>query len=470
LNLNFTLALDELRQATNFVRHGLGGVAEEHLGARLFLFDLRGQGTSKQPSPLLTIFASNGELLARASVPVQRGPTCTEDGSFAVLAKTFLELISSGIGSEWVTFSVDDQNVKIRARGFRGGLRVNFATYAVDFDARAIALRDAAAPPPAGVSTAGTSWRKGVLVAALTHAKTWGAVCDASRLDVNHTEYRNGRFISSDGKRILIYSPIGATKQDVGLKVPNTLLHRVIGALQDIPGDEVTVAEPSAIGRYYYISAGDRFMLRFRDIGKSFPDVEENYLSYPKSDADDVVRVERKYFENMVKAVSLGVDPDKEKSGSVFLYVAGTGAKASLTVVSENELDRVSFERVICGRKALDAISLKVKFKHLLDTLAVCKDQTIDIFIVRKKGVLLVRDSLPEREVLAVISFLCGATLQEKATEDQRAQYDEALKAEWATLLTAVEAELVEDEKESAARILAEQRNLAETTPVEVNQ
>lgn len=424
MNLHFTLPLDDLRKATDFVRHGLGGAAQERLDAHLFLFDLRG--------PLVTIFACSGELLARASIPVHRESKCTEDGSFAVLAKPFQELISS-VSRERIIFTVDDQNAKIRA----GDLRVNFATQA------AVALRDAASPVPEEVVLQAKALPREMLVAALRCAKTWGAGCDALRPDLNHTEYRNGRFLASDGKRMMVYSPTRA-QAGISLRVPNTVLNATIDALGGIKGEEVVaVAEPTAVYDYYYLYVGDRYLFGIQKLDKSFPDVEDKFFSWLQSDseADDVVRVDRRYFANMVRGVSLGVDPDKAKNGSVRIHAAGTGAKASLTVVSENALGRVSFQRGNCGRKALDAISVSVSFAHLLDTLAAFRDQVVDIFIV-KRGILLVRDILPEREVLTVIPLREG---------------EEASEARWSAPLTAVEAELTADQKELEAAILAEQ-------------
>lgn len=390
MSLSFVVEMDVLKQHINFVRSGLGSTKTD-LSALLFRFEVKGNR--------VTIFAADKEMFCRTEMTVRREEAGESDGVFAVLGSKMEDLVSQ-VAAEKVEFLADQENLEVQA----GFLTVNFET----FDSTPLRTVEV------GVEEHLTIPNQSVLRELLTEALACAKACsttDSLRPDVNHSELRNGRLLASDGRKIMIFTPEGFEK-GVLLKVPNSSLSSVVTSLKNIDTESVTIAEGKA---YYYIkSAGNnRFSLGVRKVERSFPAVEGQILGINES--DDEISVDKNVLVQMCKGVSLGLSGDEVR---VELSMRGAGREAVLEIEGVNKLGRRSHESSSCGRRAEETITIPISFKHILDTLGVFKgDSVVDMVVVQKRNVLLVRDRTNAREVLTVIPFRTSKQIEEEKKE-----------------------------------------------------
>lgn len=401
----FQVEMGELRKAVNFVRNGLGN-SKTDLGVMLFRLAVEGQKA--------TLFASDKEIFVRGGFPV-KNPVSQADGSFAVMGAKLEKLISQ-VDVELVKFSYDLENIEVTA----GFLTVNFETYD-DTNLKAIEM--------ALVADAASKVKESLAVprAALEEGLVCAKSCTTSnsiRPEVTHAEIRSGRLLSSDGRKIMMLSHDSFPKE-LKFKVPSVVLNSAIGAVKNADTEAVLIGEGKS---YYYIQSTDKFLIGVRKIERTFPDVEK-MISLTEAPTDEI-SVDKLVLESMVKGVSLGLQTDDVK---VNVDVAGEGGEAYLEISAMNALGRRSHEKASCGRKIEKAgpISFPISFKHLLDTLSVFKgDSVVDMLILQKRSILMVRDTTDDREVMTVIPFRTQAAIE---TEKKEADAIKAAKEAEAT-------------------------------------
>lgn len=387
--LEFAVDMAALRKAVNFTRNGLGN-SKTDLSVMLFRFAVAGQEAS--------LFASDKEVFVRGIFPV-KNPSA-KDGSFAVLGSKLEKLISQ-VDSELVRFEVDSENIQVNA----GFLTVNFEAYD-DTQLRATEL--ALVAEGASLLPTSLALPRAALEEGLVCAKSCTTV-NSIRPDLTHAEIRDGRLLSSDGRKILILTHDAFPKELV-FKIPSVALNSAIGSIKNADTESVVIGEGKS---YYYLQSAGKFMLGVRKIERTFPKVEGMITSAEK--ATDEISVDKLVLEAMIKGVALGLQTDDVK---VTLDLVGAGSEAYLEVASLNSLQRRSHERASCGRTSDVPMSIPVSFKHLLDTLSVFKgDSVVDILVLSGKSILLVRDTTDDREVMTVIPFRTQAAIEAEKRE-----------------------------------------------------
>lgn len=425
--VEFVLDMADLRQKVNFTRNGLGA-ARTDLATQLVRMDVN--------AAKVVLFAANREMTCRAEM------RCTAldekelgAGAFSVMGNKLEKLI--GQETEKVSFSVDAENAEVKA----GFLTVNFET----FDGASLKTIEQA--NAAALTTEGLTVPRAVLEEALQCARSC-TTNNAIRPEVTHVELRGGRMLSSDGRKIMIYTH-DAFPADMALKVPASALNDVLSAVKNIDAEQVQVFETPSL----YVVKGNRneFVLSIRKVERSFPAVEGQITNVKAP--DDEVSVDKHVLEQMLRGVALGLPSEEVK---VQMSVNGTGREAYLEVAATNSLGRRSHERASCGRKAKEgSFAWPVSFKHLLDTLSVFKgDSVVDMSVLVSTNLLMVRDTTETRQVLTVIPFRT-----DKAVEDERREADEAENARKKAdaTKTAAEATKTQPEANLAASAVGEE-------------
>lgn len=404
-----TVESQELRKKVNFVRTALGN-SKTDLAIILMRCEVKGNKA--------TLFAASKELFAKASFRVGRNEG-DEDGSFTLLGSKLVDL-TSRTEAEKITLTWDKENLEAVA----GYLTVNFELY----DDVTIRTTENAVTPM--LETKGSAVPKDALEEALVCARSC-TTATAVRPDVTHAELRNGRMLSSDGRKIMIYTHDAFTT-DQNLKVPASILSSVVTAVKnaDIPALELAEAEA-----YYLIKGnGTEYALGVRKTERSFPQVEDQITA--AAAPTDEVAIDKNVLESMLRGVCMGLPSDEVK---ITFIVAGTGREATLECSALNQLGRRSWERSSVGRKGTDQVQLPISYKHMLDTLSVFKgDSVVDLFVMNNQQLLMVKDKTEAREVLTIIPFRTDKQIEQE-------------KAEAAVLAEQRKKETAADEAEAAA-------------------
>jgi len=405
----FTVEMAELRKKINYVRNGLGS-SKTDLPVMMFRFEVIGNKA--------VIFAANKEVFNRTEMKISQPAEGSVDGAFGVLGSKIESLIAK-VEAEQVTFSSDGtENVEINA----GFLTVNFELY------DSSSLRTIAEGVKEHLTMEGLTIPK----EAIEESLVCGKICTAAsstKLDLNHVEFRVGKVLSSDGRKIMIYSHSGIPK-DVVLKIPSSSIGDVIGSVKnmaEIP--EIQVVEGKS---YYYLKGnGNQFTLGVRKVERSFPAIEAKMDNV--ADAVDEVSVDKKVLETMLIGVSLGLPVDDVQ---VTVSLAGAGKESVLEVAATNTNGKRSHERSSCGRKVKDGatVAFPVSFKHILETLSVYKgDSVVDMFVLAGRNLLMIRDKTDTRQVLTCIPFRTQKAIEEERKEKEAAAPKPAAEKQVAT-------------------------------------
>lgn len=421
--LEFAVEMGELRKAVNFARNGLGN-SKTDLGVMLFRFTIDGKSAS--------LFASDKEVFVRGSFPIKNPEM--EKGSFAVLGSKLEKLITQ-VDAEIARFSVDSENIEVNA----GFLTVNFEAYD---DTHLKAMELSIIEEAKGLVKGSLPIPRAALEEGMICAKSCTTV-NSIRPDLTHAEIRGGRLLSSDGRKILILTHDSFHK-DLTFKIPAVALNSAIGAVKNADTESLLVGEGKS---YYYLQSDVKFLIGIRKIERTFPQVEAMITGAEA--ATDEISVDKLVLEAMIKGVALGLQSDDVK---VSLDIVGAGAESYLEVSSTNALGRRSHERASCGRKNTEPMSFPVSFKHLLDTLSVFKgDSVVDVLVMDKRSILLVRDTTDDREVMTVIPFRTQAAIEaeKKEADAAKAAREAAAAVEGAT----EKAETVEDALETTPEV-----------------
>lgn len=407
-----TVESSELRKKVNFVRTALGNSKTD---MAIILMRLTVKGNKA------TLFASNKEMFARASLKVKHEGE--EESSFAVVGTKLAEL-TARTEAEIITLSWDEENLETQA----GFLNVNFEIY----DEATIRTTELAVTPE--TEAKGFAVPKDAIEEALVCARSC-TTTNALRPDVAHAELRTGRMLSSDGRKIMIFSHDAFPEQAV-LKVPASILSSVVTAVKNTDLQSIEIAESGS----YYVLKGNKseYALGVRKTERSFPAVEGQIAA--GAAPSDEVAIDQKVLESMLRGVAMGLPSDEVK---VTLEVLGTGKEAYLEVSALNSVGRRSHERASVGRKVEDKLSLPISYKHMLDTLSVFKgDSVVDLLVMDTTKMLMVKDKTEAREVMTIIPYRTDKQI-------------EAEKAEAEALAEARKKAAGEAEEEAAAEDLA---------------
>lgn len=400
MRIKFVVEMAELRKKVNFVRNGLGA-GKTDLAVLLMRFEVTGAK--------VIIFAANKEMFCRTEMKVVRSTTEeAENGSFAVLGFKVERLIAQ-VEAEQATFIADGESLEVQA----GFLTVNFETY------DGAVLKTVENGVRDHLTAEGLVVDRGAFEEALSCAKSCTTL-NSIRPDVTHVELRNGRMLSSDGRKIMVYTHDGFPPA-VSFKCPATMLAAVVTAVKNVEAQNVQVIQA---GSYYYIKGNkNEYSLGVRKVEREFPAVEAQITK--AAAPTDEVAIDKHVLESMLNGVSLGLPSDEVK---VQLEAGGVGAEAYLEVSAVNQLGKKSHERASCGRKTKELVTWPLSFKHLLDTLAVFKgDSVVDMMVMAKMNLLMVRDTTEAREVLTVIPFRTDKQI-EIDKQEAEAQADERKK------------------------------------------
>lgn len=393
-NIQFSVEMAELRKRINFVRNGLGS-SKTDLPVMLIRCNITGRK--------LTMFAANKEMFCRTEVKINREEEDAPDGSFSILGQKLVNLINT-TETELVTFKADQEGLEVNA----GYLTVNLVLY----DGATLKQVEQ------GVSEHLTQEGDAIDRAAFEEALSCAKSCTTSnsiRPDVTHAELRNGRMLSSDGRKIMIYSHDGFN-QKIKFKVPATSLNSIIAAVKNVEAENIQLIEG---GTYYFLKGGiNAYSLGVRKVERDFPQVEGHIQK--AAEPDDEISVDKNVLQGMLSGVALGLDSEEVK---VTIDADGQKTEAYLEVSSKNSLGRRSYERASCGRTGAKPTSFPVSFKHLLDTLTVFKgDSVVDLSIMQKLNLLMVRDSTTDREVTTIIPFRTDAQIEQEKKEAAEAE------------------------------------------------
>jgi len=387
-NIKFSVEMTELRKKVNFVRNGLG-VSKTDLPVLLMRFEIAGSKA--------TLFTASKEMFCRCEMKITPEEDSSE-GSFTVLGSKMEKLISQ-VEVEMVSFKADAENLETQA----GFLTVNFEL----FDGASLNTVDQGVQDH--LKAEGLTVDRTALEEALACAKTC-TVQSSIRPDVTHVELRDGRMLSSDGRKIMIYSHDGFPPEQK-LKCPATNINALLIAVKNIDSQNAQIIEGKS---YYYIKANlNEFSLGVRKVERSFPAVEKQITSTEVP--SDEISIDKNVLEAMLRGVSLGLPSEEVK---VTLEAGGTGQESYLEASAVNSLGRRSHERASCGRSTEEKLQFPVSFKHLLDTLSVFKgDSVVDMMAYNKLNLLMVRDTTDLREVLTVIPFRTDAQIDKEREE-----------------------------------------------------
>jgi len=395
--IKFTMDMKALKEAVTCARFALGTSGGD-LSSQLFRLAVAGD--------ILSIFAANQEMFVRVESKVSLGEG-SEDGSWAVLGDKLVKLVGQ-VESERVGIAVEGENMMCRT----GFLTVYFDTYDDD-------SLESIETGALGADWGDELWTdRGVLAEALEVAKS-NTTTAALRPEVNHAELRDGRMLSSDGRKIMVFTYDGFDSK-MGLKVPAGILTNVSRALKNATEEKVSISEG---GSFYMIATKKRVKIfGVRKTERDFPAVESQISD--ASDPDDKIVVDKNVLEGMLRGVALGLPSDEVK---VTVSLQGEGKESILQVSSKNSTGKKSHEQTSVGREATENIDFPVSFRHLLETLGVFKgDSVVDAYVYLDLNLLMIRDHTEQREVLTVIPFRTQEQVEE---EEKERQAEEELKA-----------------------------------------
>lgn len=421
MDLSFSVEMVELRKHINFVRAGLGS-SKTDLPVLLMRFDVTGNKVA--------VFVASKEMFCRTEMKV----IGERDGSFAVLGAKVERLISQ-VEAESVTFRADGENLEVRA----GFLTVNFELY------DGAVLKTIEQGLVEHLTAEGTAISRSAFEEALVCGRSCTTM-NSIRPDVNHVEMRGGSMLSSDGRKILIYQHDGFA-DTLNFKAPASILNNLVTAVKNMEAENVQVID----GKSYYFVKGsatpgrlNEYSLGVRKVERSFPAVEGQIVK--TEGATDEVSIDKHVLENMLKGVALGLASEEVK---VQVELSGVLKEAVLEVSAINSVGRKSHERATCGRKASAPVSFPVSYKHLLDTVGVFKgDSVVDMLVLEKRNILLVRDKTEAREVLTVIPFRT-----ERQIAEEKKEATSETKKVVKEIPTEAETQLVDVELETAAEL-----------------
>jgi hypothetical protein len=383
--ITFAVEMADLRNHINYVRNGLG-TSKTDLGVLLIKFELNGTKA--------TLFTAGKEMFCRTEMKVTRSEGA-KDGSFSVMGAKMERLISQ-VQAEQVTMLADAEGLEVHA----GYLTVNFELY------DGAVLKTVENGVQEHLTMEGAVCPQVALEEGLACAKSCTTTTSV-RPEVTHAELRDGRVLSSDGRKIMVYNHSGFPKA-MTLKVPAGILTDVVGALKNMKAEAVQVI--SAAGYYYVKGDGNRYTLGIRKVERTFPAIEGRLQA--QTTAADEVSIDKHVFENMLRGVALGLSAEDVRVG---VEVGGTGQEAYVEISGTNQMGRRSFERASAGRKSTDRLNFPVSFRHLLDTLAVFKgDSVVDMMVQPSLNLLMVRDTTATREVLTLIPFRTDKVIEEE--------------------------------------------------------
>lgn len=391
-DIKFSVDMNELRRKVNFVRNGLGS-SKTDLPVMLIRCNVTGRK--------MTLFAANKEMFCRTEVKINRESEDAPDGSFSVLGQKLVNLINT-IEMEQASFEADQENLKVNA----GFLTVNLVLY------DGAQLKQIEQGVAEHLTTEGNAVDRPAFEEALSCAKSCTTM-NSIRPEVNHVEMRKGRVLSSDGRKIMIYSYDGFNDA-LTFKVPATVLNAAIAAIKNIEAEKAAIIDGAA---YYFLKANlNEYSFGIRKVERTFPAVETQIQT--GATPDDEISVDKNVLQGMLQGVSLGLDSDEVK---VIFDADGVKGEAYLEVSAKNSLGRRSSERTSCGRTGAGPTSFPISFKHLLDTLTVFKgDSVVDLSVLSKMNLLMVRDSTAEREVVTIIPFRTDAQIEAEKEENKK--------------------------------------------------
>lgn len=417
-NIEMSMETEHLKQYVNFVKHGLGN-SKTDLPVMLIRMDLKGS--------TLTLFTANKEMFCRSEFKVNRPDEGAKDGSFCVMGGKLVDLINAA-ESERVNIKADVENLEITA----GFLVVNLVLY------DGASLKQVENSVADHLTMEGEPMERAFFEEALCCARSCTTL-NSIRPDVTHVELRKKRMLSSDGRKIMIYSH-DKFDEKINFKCSATALNSVIMAVKTMTPETVSISEGAS---YYFVRGGlNNFSFGIRKIERVFPAVEGQIESAPAP--TDEISVDKNIFEAILRGVSIGIDSDEVK---IQVEASGEGTDAYLEVSAKNSLDRRSYERTSAGRTGKKPVVFPVSYKHLLDTLAVFKgDSVVDMLVMDKQNLLMVMDVTPHREVTTIIPFRTDEQIEREKREAAEA---EALKKK------AQEGEALSDDPEENADIAA---------------
>lgn len=392
-DIQFSVEMAELKKKVNFVRNGLGNQKTD-LPGTLFRFNINGRKA--------TLFAAGKEMFCRTEVKINRDEE-GGDGTFSVTGSKLVNLINTA-EAEQLVFKADAENLQVTA----GFLTVNL----VLFDGAT--LKQVENGLADHLTAEGEACDRSALEEALVCAKSC-TTSNSIRPDVTHVELRAGRMLSSDGRKIMIYSYDGFDEK-LKFKVPASILSGVISAMKNIEAENVQIIEGSS---YYFIKANlNEYSFGVRKVEREFPAVEGQIQK--AAAPEDEISIDKHVLEGALQGVSLGLDSEEVK---VQIDADGKGTEAYLEVSAKNSLGRRSFERASCGRTGDKPVSFPVSFKHLLDTLSVFKgDSVVDVMVMQKLNLLMVKDVTEAREVTTIIPFRTDAQIEQEKKEVAEAE------------------------------------------------
>jgi len=217
-DIKFSVEMTELRKKVNFVRNGLGN-SKTDLPVLLMRFEIAGSKA--------TLFTASKEMFCRCEMKITPDED-SADGSFTVLGAKMEKLISQ-VEVEMVSFKADAENLETQA----GFLTVNFEL----FDGASLNTVDQGVQDH--LTAEGLTVDRAALEEALACAKTC-TVQSSIRPDVTHVELRDGRMLSSDGRKIMIYSHDGFPPEQK-LKCPATNINALLIAVKNIDSQNAQI-------------------------------------------------------------------------------------------------------------------------------------------------------------------------------------------------------------------------------------
>lgn len=392
-NIELSVETATLKQHVNFVRNGLGN-SKTDLPVTLIRMDLTG---SK-----LTMFTANKEMFCRTELKVDR-PEEAKDGNFCVVGEKLIKLLSAA-ESERITLKGDTENLEVTA----GFLVVNLVLY------DGASLKQVENSVSDHLTTDGDPIERAFFEEALSCAKSC-TTANSIRPDVTHVELRKKRMLSSDGRKIMIYSH-DKFDEKISFKCPASALSSVIAAVKNMTPETVTVAEGTS---YYFIRGGmNAFSFGIRKVERVFPAVE-GQIEAAKAPTDEI-SVDKNILEAILRGVSIGIDSEEVK---IQVEASGTSTEAYLEVSAKNSLGRRSYERTSAGRTGEKPTSFPVSYKHLLDTLGVFKgDSVVDMLVMSEQHLLMVKDVTTHREVTTIIPFRTDEQIEREKREVAEAE------------------------------------------------
>lgn len=388
----FSVETELLKGRVAFAKNALGS-SKTDPAVTSFLMTLK--------AGILTVFAANKEMFAQTELRVEGADDA--DQVFCVNGPKLTSLLTYA-ESERMTFSISEDSVDAQA----ASLRVNLPL--VD----SAVLRQ--------ISDGHSEWKdtatKPIDRASLVEALTCGKSCTTAnsvRPDVTHVEIRDGRLLSSDGRKILVYAHDGFN-EEIKFKCPASILTSALNCCKNITAEAVEIGEGAA---WYYIKGQIKaFVVGIRKVERDFPAVE-GQIEAASTPADDI-SIDKNVLEAAVRGVSTGIDNDDVR---ITLKASGAETEATLTVTAKNSLGKTSEESASAGRTAKEDIAFPISYKHLLDTLGVFKgDSVVDMSVMSDRNVLLVQDNLPTRQVMTLIPFRTDEQIEREAEEARQAE------------------------------------------------